>query len=181
LSTCCTRFKIPVIQVLILKFSKFNLKQDFFLSQCLFVFFVFLARTWTTFRDYEYINSTSFDISTNELTLLPGYKYRITLRLCAKETCFKSVSTDGIMIISSPLKTGSLTLEHQDGSPEKVCICIPIYIDWCLFKTKTNHMLNNIDTIFQFFTVLTCCFHKTGHCDRMIVGFTTTCAISAYH
>ena len=147
----------------------------------MFVCCFFLVKTWTTFRDYEYINSTSFDISTNELTLPPGYKYRITLKLCAKETCFRPVSTDGVMIISSPPKTGSLTVEHQDGSPEKVCIGIPIYIDWCLFKTKTNHLLNNIYIIFQFFTVLTYCFHKTGRRDRMIVGFTTTCAIRAYH
>jgi hypothetical protein len=81
----------------------------------MFVCLFFLVKTWNIFRDYEYINSTSFDISNNELTLLPGYKYRITLKLCAKETCFKPVSTDGIMIISSPPKTGSLTVEHQDG------------------------------------------------------------------
>ena len=76
------------------------------------------------FKDYQHVDSTRFDISIDELDLNPGYKYRITLKLCAKETCFRPVSTDGVMIMSNPPTTGSINVLHEDGTPEKVRICI---------------------------------------------------------
>ncbi|XP_063399976.1 uncharacterized protein LOC134684607 [Mytilus trossulus] len=87
------------------------------------------ATTWTVFRNYEYINSTSYSVSANELTMIPGYKYRTTLKLCARQTCFRPLSTDGVMIITNPPITGNFSVEHQDGSPEKLSITLGNFYD----------------------------------------------------
>ena len=42
-----------------------------------------------------------------------------------------------------------------------------------------NHLIsdpNYFDKSLKYPTIVTCC-----GCDRMVVGFTTTCAISGYH
>ena len=75
------------------------------------------------FRDYVHV-STVFDISIDDLTLSPGIKYRVVLKLCAKTICFQTVNTDGVMVIANPPVTGGITVEHlnttQTGGAEKV-------------------------------------------------------------
>jgi len=82
-----------------------------------------ISDIWTLFRNFVHV-STVFDISIDDLTLSPGIKYRVVLKLCAKTICFQTVNTDGVMIIANPPVTGGITVEHrnttQTGGAEKV-------------------------------------------------------------
>ena len=54
--------------------------------------------------------------------------YRIVLKLCAKMICFQKISTDGVMVMTTPPTTGEITVEHlnttETGGAEKVCVLI---------------------------------------------------------
>ncbi|CAC5360413.1 unnamed protein product [Mytilus coruscus] len=70
-----------------------------------------VGNMWTIFRDFVHY-ATVFDVSINDLTLDPGIKYRIVLKLCARTICFQTVHTDGVMVIANPPIAGDITIEH---------------------------------------------------------------------
>jgi hypothetical protein len=55
--------------------------------------------------------STVFDISIDDLSLSPGIAYRIVLKLCAKNVCFQTINTDGVLIMVNPPVTSGITVE----------------------------------------------------------------------
>ena len=60
----------------------------------------------------------------DELTLTSGIMYRIALKLCARTICFKTVRTDGVMVMKNEPVSGGITVEHlnttQAAGVEKV-------------------------------------------------------------
>jgi hypothetical protein len=83
----------------------------------------FLSDIWTMYRDFIHV-STVFDISIDVLSLSPGIAYRIVLKLCAKNVCFQTINTDGVLIMVNPPVTSGITVEHlnttETGGNEKV-------------------------------------------------------------
>ena len=75
------------------------------------------------YQDFIHV-STVFDISIDDLSLSPGIAYRIALKLCAKNICFQTINTDGVLIMVNPPVTSGITVEHlnttETGGNEKV-------------------------------------------------------------
>lgn len=86
---------------------------------------------WTTYQDYFHI-STMFDVSIDDLTLSPGIKYRISLKLCAKTICFDPIKTNGVMVMANPPVSGSISINHlnttETGGAEKVSELLPLIL-----------------------------------------------------
>ncbi|CAC5386466.1 unnamed protein product [Mytilus coruscus] len=91
-----------------------------------------VGNQWSIFRDFLHV-STMFDISIDDLTLNPGIKYRIVLKLCAKTICFSTISTDGVMVMTNSPVTGDITVEHlnttQTGGDEKLMVSFAQFYD----------------------------------------------------
>ncbi|CAG2234222.1 unnamed protein product [Mytilus edulis] len=87
---------------------------------------------WTTFRDFVHY-STVFDVSIDDLTLDPGIKYRIVLKLCARTICFQTIHTDGVMVIANPPTAGDITIEHlnttEGNGVEKLAVSFTQFYD----------------------------------------------------
>ena len=66
-------------------------------------------------RDYEHI-STGYQATVHDLVLLPGITYRVALKICASDLCFKPVYSNGVTVISNPPTAGSLTVTYNEGS-----------------------------------------------------------------
>lgn len=95
---------------------------------CVINVFYLFSEMWTTFRDFVHY-STVFDVSIDDLTLDPGIKYRIVLKLCARTICFQTIHTDGVMVIANPPTAGDITIEHlnttEGNGVEKVSMLHP--------------------------------------------------------
>ncbi|CAC5386461.1 unnamed protein product [Mytilus coruscus] len=91
-----------------------------------------VGNQWSVFRDFLHV-STIFDISIDDLTLNPGIKYRIVLKLCAKTICFSPINTDGVMVLANSPITGDITVEHlnttQTGGAEKLMVSFAQFYD----------------------------------------------------
>ncbi|CAC5360416.1 unnamed protein product [Mytilus coruscus] len=87
---------------------------------------------WTTFRDFVHF-ATVFDVSIDDLTLDPGIKYRVVLKLCARTICFQSIHTDGVMVIANPPTAGDITIEHlnttEGNGVEKLLVSFKQFYD----------------------------------------------------
>ncbi|KAK3082667.1 hypothetical protein FSP39_002132, partial [Pinctada imbricata] len=71
--------------------------------------------TWNTIYDYEYLyNKESHSV--NNLNLSPGKTYRVNLKPCAGTTCFPTIQSDGVTVLSSRPVTGALNVTHLDSS-----------------------------------------------------------------
>ncbi|XP_071123173.1 uncharacterized protein [Mytilus edulis] len=91
-----------------------------------------LGDMWFPFHGFDYV-STVFDITVDDLTLSPGFMYRVVLKLCANTICFQTISTDGVMVMSSPPATGAITLQHLNvtvgGGTEKLLVTFDQFYD----------------------------------------------------
>ncbi|CAG2247188.1 unnamed protein product [Mytilus edulis] len=87
---------------------------------------------WSIFRDFLKVSSV-LKMSINDLTLNPGVKYRVVLKLCAKTICFSNISTDGVTVIANPPVTGDVTVEHfnstQTNGDEKLMVSFAQFYD----------------------------------------------------
>ncbi|XP_076117799.1 uncharacterized protein LOC143085385 [Mytilus galloprovincialis] len=87
---------------------------------------------WTSFRDFVHY-STVFGVSIDDLTLDPGIKYRIVLKLCARTICFQTIHTDGVMVIANPPTAGDITIEHlnttEGNGVEKLSVSFTQFYD----------------------------------------------------
>ncbi|XP_063415906.1 uncharacterized protein LOC134697555 [Mytilus trossulus] len=90
------------------------------------------GKMWTTFHDFVHY-STVFDVSIDDLTLDPGIKYRIVLKLCARTICFQTIHTDGVMVIANPPTAGDITIEHlnttEGNGVEKLLVSFTRFYD----------------------------------------------------
>ncbi|XP_076085327.1 uncharacterized protein LOC143056126 [Mytilus galloprovincialis] len=93
---------------------------------------VFLADYWSIFRDFLKVSSV-LKMSIDDLTLNPGVKYRVVLKLCAETICFSNISTDGVTVIANPPVTGDVTVEHfnskQTNGDEKLMVSFAQFYD----------------------------------------------------
>ncbi|CAC5370733.1 unnamed protein product [Mytilus coruscus] len=91
-----------------------------------------VGNQWSIYHDFIHV-STAFDVSIDDLTLNPGIKYRIVLKLCAKTICYSHISSDGVMVIANPPVTGDITVEHlnttQTGGAEKLMVSFAQFYD----------------------------------------------------
>lgn len=80
---------------------------------------------WTIKRDYEH-RSTVYEAETHDLVLVPGRTYRVALKLCARDTCFAPVHSDGVLVLANTPTTGDIVVTHVNktlgAGTEKVII-----------------------------------------------------------
>jgi len=91
----------------------------------------FLLDVWTVVQEYQYISS-GFEAEAHNFYLLPVRTYRSAIKICASETCFAPLYSDGITILSNPPQKGSISLSHlnttETGGKEKVLLLYTRYI-----------------------------------------------------
>lgn len=132
---------------------------------------------WFPFHGFDYV-STVFDITVDDLTLSPGFMYRVVLKLCANTICFQTISTDGVMVMSSPPATGAITLQHLNvtvgGGTEKVFLFI-----YLLKSALKIHIQNK----FSFVKMLILSWYlkreRKLNC-RMIIALCTICEFAIF-
>ncbi|XP_033751510.1 LOW QUALITY PROTEIN: uncharacterized protein LOC117335547 [Pecten maximus] len=90
------------------------------------------AGIWSMVRDFEHL-STSYEAEANDLSLLPGRSYRVSLKLCAGLTCYAPVYTDGVLILANPPVAGNLMVNHLNytvgGGVEKLIVQMDRFYD----------------------------------------------------
>ncbi|WAR05722.1 hypothetical protein MAR_021091 [Mya arenaria] len=69
---------------------------------------------WTPLSEYQILRNRDV-LHVTGLYLIPGRKYRISVKTCAQQFCFKSMSSDGVFIIPNPPITGSLSVNYDMG------------------------------------------------------------------
>ncbi|WAR04893.1 hypothetical protein MAR_020262 [Mya arenaria] len=69
---------------------------------------------WTPLSEYQTLRNRDV-LHITGLYLIPGRKYRISVKACAQQFCFKSMSSDGVFIIPNPPITGSLSVNYDMG------------------------------------------------------------------
>ncbi|XP_053390115.1 uncharacterized protein LOC123523221, partial [Mercenaria mercenaria] len=74
-----------------------------------------IADIWKMRIDYQHLRTTSSYIEKGGLTLSPGRTYRISLKFCAEQFCFKPVHSDGVTIVPNPPLTGNMSVTYPDN------------------------------------------------------------------
>ncbi|WAR05117.1 hypothetical protein MAR_020486 [Mya arenaria] len=69
---------------------------------------------WTPLSVYQTLRNRDV-LHVTGLYLIPGRKYRISVKACAQQFCFKSMSSDGVFIIPNPPITGSFSVNYDMG------------------------------------------------------------------
>ncbi|WAR04731.1 hypothetical protein MAR_020100, partial [Mya arenaria] len=69
---------------------------------------------WTALSEYQTLRNRDV-LHITGLYLIPGRKYRISVKACAQQFCFKSMSSDGVYIIPNPPITGSFSVNYDMG------------------------------------------------------------------
>ncbi|WAR06111.1 hypothetical protein MAR_021480 [Mya arenaria] len=71
-----------------------------------------IADMWTPLSEYQNLRNRDV-LHVTGLHLISGRKYRISVKACAKQFCFKSMSSDGVFIIPNSPITGSLSVTYD--------------------------------------------------------------------
>ncbi|XP_053398434.1 uncharacterized protein LOC128556766 [Mercenaria mercenaria] len=75
-----------------------------------------VANIWKLHTDYQHLRTTASYMEESGLFLSPGRTYRISLKFCAKQYCFKPVHSDGVTIVPNPPTTGNMTVTYTENS-----------------------------------------------------------------
>ena len=79
-----------------------------------------LTDDWSIFQNYTY-NHGHRQAHVTGVLLDPGRLYRFVVKLCAGETCYRPVHSNGVLILANPPTTGALDVQHDNTTtPEKV-------------------------------------------------------------
>lgn len=75
---------------------------------------------WSLFQDYRY-NHGHHQAHVTGLPLDPGRLYRFVVKLCARETCYQPVHSNGVLVLANPPVTNTIRVQHDNNSAsEKV-------------------------------------------------------------
>ena len=83
---------------------------------------MYLTDDWSPFQSYTF-NHGHRQAHVTGVLLDPGRLYRFVVKLCAGETCYRPVHSNGVLILANPPTTGDLDVQHDNTTvPEKVNI-----------------------------------------------------------
>ncbi|XP_078321865.1 uncharacterized protein LOC111103999 isoform X3 [Crassostrea virginica] len=84
---------------------------------------------WSIFQNYTY-NHGHRQAHVTGLLLDPGRLYRFVVKLCAGETCYRPVHSNGVLILANPPTTGALDVQHDNTTvPEKLIVVFDMFAD----------------------------------------------------
>lgn len=84
----------------------------------------FFTDNWSMFQDYRY-NNGHHQAHVTGILLDSGRLYRFVVKLCARETCYQPVQSNGVLVLANPPVTNNINVTHDNTSTvEKVTFCI---------------------------------------------------------
>ncbi|XP_060577218.1 uncharacterized protein LOC132734491 [Ruditapes philippinarum] len=75
-----------------------------------------IANIWKLHSDYEPLRTSTSYMEESGLSLSPGRTYRISLKFCAKQYCFKPVHSNGVTVVPNPPVTGNVSVTYTLNS-----------------------------------------------------------------
>ncbi|XP_060578984.1 uncharacterized protein LOC132735961, partial [Ruditapes philippinarum] len=69
-----------------------------------------VANIWRLHTDYEPLKASSSYMEESAFSLSPGRTYRLSLKFCARQYCFKPVHSDGVTVVPNPPVTGNMSV-----------------------------------------------------------------------
>ncbi|XP_053398947.1 uncharacterized protein LOC128556937 [Mercenaria mercenaria] len=71
-----------------------------------------VADIWKTHSAYQHLRTTASYLEESGLFLSAGRTYRVSLKFCARQFCFKPVHSNGVTIVPNPPTTGSMSVTY---------------------------------------------------------------------
>ncbi|XP_025086756.1 uncharacterized protein LOC112559635 [Pomacea canaliculata] len=70
--------------------------------------------SWTDTTEYQFSTRT-YAVVAEGLALQPGNKYRVAIKFCVGNLCSKPAYSSGVIIVSGPARTGSISVTYVEG------------------------------------------------------------------
>nr|XP_034332757.1 uncharacterized protein LOC105327902 isoform X2 [Crassostrea gigas] len=84
---------------------------------------------WSMFQDYRY-NNGHHQAHVTGILLDPGRLYRFVVKLCARETCYQPVQSNGVLVLANPPVTNNMNVTHDNTSTvEKLKVVLDMFAD----------------------------------------------------
>ncbi|XP_053400998.1 uncharacterized protein LOC128557563 isoform X2 [Mercenaria mercenaria] len=88
-----------------------------------------IADIWKMRIDYQHLRTTSSYLGKSGLSLSPGRTYRISLKLCADQFCFKPVHSDGVTVVPNPPLAGNISVAYTDNKTLQIKVSVEPFKD----------------------------------------------------
>ncbi|XP_052707847.1 uncharacterized protein LOC128183063 isoform X2 [Crassostrea angulata] len=89
----------------------------------------FYGDDWSLFQDYRY-NHGHHQAHVTGLLLDPGRLYRFVVKLCARETCYQPVHSNGVLVLANPPVTNTIHVNHDNTTTsEKLQVVLDMFAD----------------------------------------------------
>ena len=73
----------------------------------------YIVDVWNVYKEFEHLRSPT-NLAHGGIVLSPGRSYRIVLKLCAGETCYSPLRSNGLTVLSRNPSSGTLSVIYNE-------------------------------------------------------------------